>query len=38
LGGCIAEALEKRKYIEIIRRARFRDVNIVSQNTFYESG
>jgi len=35
---CIAGALEKRKYIEIIRKAGFRDVNIVSQNTFYEPG
>ena len=35
--GCIAGALEKRKYIETIRKAGFRDVKIVSQNTFYES-
>jgi SAM-dependent methyltransferase len=36
--GCIAGALEKRKYIEIIRKAGFRDVKIVSQNAFYEPG
>jgi len=36
--GCIAGALEKREYIKTIRRAGFRDVNIVSQNTFYEPG
>ncbi|QLJ52795.1 MAG: Arsenite S-adenosylmethyltransferase [Candidatus Fermentimicrarchaeum limneticum] len=35
--GCIAGALEKRKYIETIRKAGFRDVKIVSQNT-YEPG
>ncbi len=34
--GCIAGALEKREYIDTIRKAGFRDVNIVSQNTFYE--
>ncbi|MCP8309479.1 MAG: arsenite methyltransferase [archaeon] len=36
--GCIAGALEKREYIDTIRKAGFRDVNIVSQNTFYEQG
>ena len=36
--GCIAGALEKKEYIETIKKAGFRDVNIVSQNTFYEPG
>ena len=36
--SCIAGALEKKEYIEIIRKAGFRDVRIVSQNTFYEQG
>ncbi|MCX6776120.1 MAG: arsenite methyltransferase [Candidatus Micrarchaeota archaeon] len=36
--GCIAGALEKKKYIETIRKAGFRDVKIVSQNAFYEPG
>jgi SAM-dependent methyltransferase len=36
--GCIAGALEKKKYIETIRKAGFRDVKIVSQNTYYEPG
>ncbi len=36
--GCIAGALEKSDYIETIKKAGFRDVRIVSQNTFTESG
>lgn len=36
--GCIAGALEKKEYLDTIKRAGFRDVNIVSQNTFYEPG
>lgn len=36
--GCIAGALEKSEYLDVIRKAGFRDVSIVSQNTFYESG
>jgi len=30
--------LEKGEYIETIRRAGFRDVDIVSQSAFYEPG
>jgi len=36
--GCIAGALEKKEYLDTIKRAGFRDVNIVSQNTFCEPG
>ncbi|MBA7506818.1 Arsenite methyltransferase [subsurface metagenome] len=36
--GCIAGALEKKEYLDTIKRAGFRDANIVSQNTFYEPG
>jgi len=36
--GCIAGALEKREYIDTIRKAGFRDVKIVSQNTYHEQG
>jgi len=36
--GCIAGALEKSEYLDTIKKAGFRDVSIVSQNTFYESG
>jgi len=36
--GCIAGALEKKKYIRTIRKAGFRKVKIVSQNTYYEPG
>jgi len=36
--GCIAGALEKSEYLGTIKKAGFRDVSIVSQNTFYESG
>lgn len=36
--GCIAGALEKREYMNTIRKAGFRDVSIVSQNIFYEPG
>lgn len=36
--GCIAGALEKNKYLATIRKAGFKDVTIVSQNTFYEPG
>lgn len=34
--GCIAGALEKKEYLDKIKKAGFRDVKIVSQNTFYE--
>lgn len=36
--GCIAGAMEKGAYKETIRKAGFRDVKIVSQNTFHEPG
>jgi SAM-dependent methyltransferase len=36
--GCIAGAMEKGKYLETIRKAGFRDVRIVSQSTFHETG
>jgi len=36
--GCIAGALDKKEYLDTIKNAGFRDVNIVSQNTFYEPG
>ncbi len=35
---CIAGALEKEKYINTIKKAGFKDIKIVSQNPFYESG
>lgn len=36
--GCIAGALEKKEYLDTIKKAGFGDVNIISQNTFYEPG
>jgi len=36
--GCIAGALEKKEYLDTIKRAGFRDVEIISQNTFHEQG
>jgi len=33
---CIAGAMEKNAYIKIINKAGFRDVQIISQNTYYE--
>ncbi|MEM3507320.1 MAG: arsenite methyltransferase [Candidatus Bathyarchaeia archaeon] len=36
--GCIAGALEKNEYLDVIRKAGFKDVSIVSQNIFHESG
>jgi len=36
--GCIAGALEKKEYLDAIKKAGFRDIDIVSQNTFYEPG
>lgn len=35
---CIAGALEKEEYLDTIKKAGFRDVSIVSQDTFYELG
>jgi ubiquinone/menaquinone biosynthesis C-methylase UbiE len=36
--GCIAGALEKSEYLDTIKKAGFKDVSIVSQNTFCTSG
>jgi SAM-dependent methyltransferase len=36
--GCIAGALEKSEYLDTIKKAGFKNVSVVSQNTFYESG
>ncbi|MBS7252254.1 MAG: arsenite methyltransferase [Candidatus Freyarchaeota archaeon] len=36
--GCIAGALEKNEHLDVIRKAGFRDVSVVFQNTFHESG
>ncbi len=36
--SCIGGALEKKEYLETIRRAGFRNVEIVSQQTYYEPG
>ncbi len=36
--GCVGGALEKKEYLNIIKKAGFKDVNIVSQNTFHEPG
>jgi ubiquinone/menaquinone biosynthesis C-methylase UbiE len=36
--GCIAGALEKGKYLDTIKKAGFRDVRIVAENTYYEPG
>ncbi len=36
--GCIAGALEKKEYLDTIKKAGFRDVIIISQDKFYESG
>lgn len=35
---CIAGALEKKEYLSVIKKAGFKDINIVSQETFYELG
>lgn len=34
--GCIGGALEKNEYIETIRKARFKNVRIIAQNTYSE--
>lgn len=36
--GCIAGALEKKEYLDTIKKAGFKDIDIVSQNTFDEPG
>jgi ubiquinone/menaquinone biosynthesis C-methylase UbiE len=36
--GCVGGALEKKEYLETIRKAGFKDVSIISQNTFSEPG
>ena len=36
--GCVAGALEKKEYLGTIKKAGFRGVKIISQNTFYEPG
>jgi arsenite methyltransferase len=36
--GCIAGALEKKEYLNTIKKAGFKDVKIVSQNTYCEQG
>jgi len=36
--GCIAGALEKNEYLDVIKKAGFKDVSIISQNAFYEAG
>jgi len=36
--GCVAGASEKKEYLGTIKKAGFRDVKIISQNTFYEPG
>jgi len=36
--GCVAGALEKKEYLDTIKRAGFRDVKIISQNTFHKQG
>ncbi len=35
---CISGALEKKEYLDTIRKAGFKNVSIVSQNTYYEPG
>ncbi len=35
---CIGGALEKREYLDTIRKAGFRDVSIISQNTYNQPG
>ena len=35
---CIVRALEKSEYLDTIKKVGFKDVGIVSQNTFYELG
>ncbi len=35
---CIAGTLEKKEYLDTIKKAGFKDVSISSQSTFYESG
>jgi len=36
--GCIAGALERKEYLDTIKKAGFKDVSIVSQNIFHEPG
>jgi SAM-dependent methyltransferase len=36
--GCIAGALEKKEYLDTIKKAGFKGVKIVSQNTYYDQG
>lgn len=36
--GCIAGALEKKEYLDTIKKAGFRDVEIISRDTFYALG
>jgi SAM-dependent methyltransferase len=36
--GCVAGALEKKEYLDTIKKAGFRDVKIISQNTYFEQG
>ncbi|MCS7131539.1 MAG: arsenite methyltransferase [Hadesarchaea archaeon] len=35
---CVAGAMEKSEYLETIKKAGFKDVEIISQDTFYEPG
>jgi SAM-dependent methyltransferase len=35
---CVAGALEKKEYLDTIKKAGFRDVKIISQDAFYEPG
>jgi arsenite methyltransferase len=36
--GCIAGALEKQEYLDTIKKAGFRDIEIISQHTYGEPG
>lgn len=36
--SCISGALEKKEYLNTIKKAGFKNISIVSQNTFYEPG
>jgi len=36
--GCIAGALEKKEYLDIIKKAGFRDISIVAEQPFNEQG
>ena len=36
--GCIAGALEKKEYLDIIKKAGFRDITVVSEQPFNEQG